>query len=259
MPTDNEQVDLTDDDFYTKYHPEFNQVLMASRKHGQNNEDMCSYDGCMYETFGPELDYVLKMDKVNPKRVWTIIDDNSGWTGICAGYHLVNRIGYLVTEEEWQEDNESYTVFDETDELQVFHDFNMEELNIVFKRELPTNIERDDFEEDNLDVIYELHDEWYDMEYEEKHRILTWWREKREYENNGKLFPPDDLKFAVKAFWGEEKVLEIEDIPDNELFNYPENGDDVVVYKFATMAELEAFMKGVQACFGWQKYQIVEL
>lgn len=59
-----------------------------------------SFGGEMFETFGNDLEYVLTLvrqgfDKAG--MVWTYADGDTG-TFICEGYHLVNRIGYFITE-----------------------------------------------------------------------------------------------------------------------------------------------------------------
>lgn len=60
--------------------------------------------GGMYETFGEELDYIWKMQLTPEKRkVWTIIDSGDGMS-IISGYHLVDRVGYLITEQQVPED-----------------------------------------------------------------------------------------------------------------------------------------------------------
>lgn len=51
--------------------------------------------GIMFETFGKELDFVLKSPE---NRVWTYVDRPNGGTAIIAGYHIADRIGYFVTE-----------------------------------------------------------------------------------------------------------------------------------------------------------------
>jgi hypothetical protein len=67
-----------------------------------------SFDGCLFETFGPEIIFVLEMMQEN--RVITIIEsdseeetNDSGETSPCmyytSGFHLFNRIGYLITKE----------------------------------------------------------------------------------------------------------------------------------------------------------------
>lgn len=67
-----------------------------------------SFDGKMFETFGEEIDFVLEMAKQN--RVITIVesdseeevndsDEISACMYYVSGYHMVNRIGYLITSE----------------------------------------------------------------------------------------------------------------------------------------------------------------
>ncbi len=67
-----------------------------------------SFDSKMFETYGDEFEFVLKMAKQN--RVITIIEsdggdeiDDEGYVipnmYYTSGLHHVNRIGYLITEE----------------------------------------------------------------------------------------------------------------------------------------------------------------
>lgn len=59
-----------------------------------------SFNGFMHETYGEEIGYVIKMAKL--KRVVTIIecDTEDPEDTLCmvyaSGYHIVNRIGYLI-------------------------------------------------------------------------------------------------------------------------------------------------------------------
>lgn len=63
--------------------------------------------GCLFETYGAELDHV----RAHPSsRIWTIIDGDDE-TLIVSGYHLCNRIGYILTEMPVS-DGECYTVCD---------------------------------------------------------------------------------------------------------------------------------------------------
>jgi hypothetical protein len=55
-----------------------------------------SFDGCLFETYGGELEFVCVR---NPKQVWTFLDCD-GRIRICEGLHYVNRLGYFVTEVE---------------------------------------------------------------------------------------------------------------------------------------------------------------
>jgi hypothetical protein len=93
----------TTEDFYNKYTTEHNQVLLPNAK--CSPDDMCSFGGCMYETFGEELEYVK--NKPN-KNIWTIVDTDGDDLLILAGFHFVNRLGYLITNEEWEDEHEEY-------------------------------------------------------------------------------------------------------------------------------------------------------
>lgn len=57
-----------------------------------------SLDGCMFETFDKDLEYVTNRNKEAPGTVWTFMDDGSDGTFIGDGMHYVNRLGYVVTE-----------------------------------------------------------------------------------------------------------------------------------------------------------------
>jgi hypothetical protein len=50
--------------------------------------------GCLFETYGEELAFVRRQD---PRTVWTLIDGDDGDQYVLSGFHLVNRIGYLVS------------------------------------------------------------------------------------------------------------------------------------------------------------------
>lgn len=59
-----------------------------------------SLDGTMFETYGEELDFVRKQPA---NTIWTYCDDGeNGW--LTSGYHLVNRLGYVVCQEPCDED-----------------------------------------------------------------------------------------------------------------------------------------------------------
>ena len=101
---------LTYDEFLEKYTPEYNQILLRDLQSEEDTdstlpEDMCSYGGCMYETFGEELDYICEQPN---KRVWTLIDTGGRDMSLIAGKHFVNRMGYIVTAEEWEDEYEEY-------------------------------------------------------------------------------------------------------------------------------------------------------
>ncbi|QDT53880.1 hypothetical protein Pan44_19060 [Caulifigura coniformis] len=52
--------------------------------------------GCLFETFGDELDFIRSQPAEN---VWTLVDGDDGDLYLVSGVHVVNRIGYLVTTE----------------------------------------------------------------------------------------------------------------------------------------------------------------
>lgn len=62
----------------------------------------------LLETHGDDLRTVLKIGKKNPKKVWTLIDVGLNHLVAVAGYHLCNRIHYVITVEEWKDEDESY-------------------------------------------------------------------------------------------------------------------------------------------------------
>lgn len=66
---------------------------------------------CFYGTAGEELERVLEVHSATPRRVWTLVDGGDGKQYIVAGLQTANRINYLITNEEWQEEGEIYGNF----------------------------------------------------------------------------------------------------------------------------------------------------
>lgn len=98
---------LTEEEFDAKYPCQINHIERAKQPASVEDGDICSFSGRMYETFGQELAYVQEME--TKKRVLTIIEgdeeilnddgeETSVWY-IVSGFHYVNRIGYLITEQ----------------------------------------------------------------------------------------------------------------------------------------------------------------
>jgi hypothetical protein len=77
---------ITYDEFEDKYKPITNHF-----------DDNASLSGCMFETYGEELEYVLSIAITEPLRVWTYVADYEP-VELIQGYHVVNRIGYIITE-----------------------------------------------------------------------------------------------------------------------------------------------------------------
>lgn len=65
-----------------------------------NNDPNGNFNGCLYETYGEEVQFVCDMANhpTDHLRVWTVLEGGSGKWYISEGFHLVNRVGYLVTE-----------------------------------------------------------------------------------------------------------------------------------------------------------------
>jgi len=70
------------------------------------NTDICGEEERL-ETYGEDLDKVMKALDENPKKVWTEVDGDEG-IYLVAGFHLCNRINYVITNEEWESEDEQY-------------------------------------------------------------------------------------------------------------------------------------------------------
>ena len=58
-------------------------------------DEDASFDGTIYETYGEEVEFVIAQKN---NKIWTLVDTSEGDMVIVNGYHLVNRIGYFITE-----------------------------------------------------------------------------------------------------------------------------------------------------------------
>lgn len=58
----------------------------------------------LFETYGDDLKIVKN---TNNNLVWTIIDGLKGKLYLTAGYHIVNRIGYLITKKPFKKEEET--------------------------------------------------------------------------------------------------------------------------------------------------------
>lgn len=101
-PAEGEQHDLTTfnigetgvtspsgfDDWQTAYRP-------IQNPHRDDHD--APFDGTMFETYGPEMEAVRAAD---PACVWTLVDcgDDENLY-VLSGLHLVNRLGYFITEQ----------------------------------------------------------------------------------------------------------------------------------------------------------------
>lgn len=64
-------------------------------------DESASWGGLMFETYGDDLAMVLTVAEKEPHRVWTWVDSDDG-SYIINGFHIVNRIGYFITDMEWK-------------------------------------------------------------------------------------------------------------------------------------------------------------
>ena len=70
-------------------------------------------DGCMFETYGAELDFVRQQ---NPDCIWTLLTDDDGLLCLSSGYHFVNRLGYLISTVPFNPDQDYFVPLEEPDE-----------------------------------------------------------------------------------------------------------------------------------------------
>lgn len=87
---------LSFDEFEKKYKPIKNPL----------NQD-APYGGILIETHGREFELIQAQMAFDNQKVWTIHHSDNGssdWT-IAAGFHLVNRLGYIITENPWTDAN----------------------------------------------------------------------------------------------------------------------------------------------------------
>jgi hypothetical protein len=102
---------LTFEDWMQKYKPMVNHLDSNASFQDENGV------GIMFETYGKELEYVLSIANTEPNRVWTYMDGDIG-TFIGDGYHLVNRIGYFITEVPNEENSFVEVSIDEYEEYE---------------------------------------------------------------------------------------------------------------------------------------------
>lgn len=101
---------LTEDNFDELYVPIQNHLV----------ED-ASFGGAMFETYGEELDFVfsVSLEDNTRKTVWTIIETD-GEMYCVAGFHLVNRIGFIITEKPWETGEEEF-MYESVGDEQIYH------------------------------------------------------------------------------------------------------------------------------------------
>ena len=81
---------MTYEDFLDKYKPMKNNI-----------DSNAAFDGYMFETYGEELTMVHAQPDNN---IWTIIEDDNDLY-LVSGNHFVNRFGYFITLNPWENEN----------------------------------------------------------------------------------------------------------------------------------------------------------
>ena len=81
-------IEMTEDEFDDRY------PLVVNHLNPNASWGSGEGTGCLFETYGEELAYVRRQD---PRTVWTFVDGDDGNQYLVSGFHLVNRIGYLVS------------------------------------------------------------------------------------------------------------------------------------------------------------------
>lgn len=66
------------------------------------------FDGFMFETYGGEVDFVRRQ---GPENIWTLVDADDELI-ILSGWHIVNRLGYFVTERPWNKSGSAEVMLD---------------------------------------------------------------------------------------------------------------------------------------------------
>lgn len=68
------------------------------------NKDKDNDEEQIFETYGEDLERILKTPNIY---LWTLIDGDYDTQWILPGYHVVNRIGFYVTEKPWKTGSET--------------------------------------------------------------------------------------------------------------------------------------------------------
>lgn len=73
-------------------------ISMSENKWDRVYKPLTDKDNCIMNY---EFDEIPK--DVSPYNVWTVVDGDDNVSVICNGYHIVNRMHYLITEVPWEE------------------------------------------------------------------------------------------------------------------------------------------------------------
>ena len=88
-------IELTEDQFDEQY------PLVSNHINPNASWAFGDGPGCLFETYGAELDFVRSQD---PRNIWTLVDGDDDNQYVISGFHFVNRIGYLISTVPFPED-----------------------------------------------------------------------------------------------------------------------------------------------------------
>jgi len=87
---------------------QFEERFTMLENHFYENPNDCSFNGCLFETYGQEREFVNQavLDENKKRHLWTIVEgDDDTKLYYQSGYHIVNRIGFFFTMEPVTEDH----------------------------------------------------------------------------------------------------------------------------------------------------------
>lgn len=76
---------MTFDEFYDQYQP---------------IDNVIGDEGFLFETYGQDLEFVEKQEK---NKVWTLVEVD-GILYLIPGFHVVNRLNYIITKQPWTDE-----------------------------------------------------------------------------------------------------------------------------------------------------------
>lgn len=100
---------INEDTFEDIFKPQINHFERAKAKPSIKDEDLCGFSGCLYETYGEDIDYVFNLAKTT-KRIWTIVEGENDTLFYRTGFRIVNRLGFLVCEKEYRENQKDIQI-----------------------------------------------------------------------------------------------------------------------------------------------------
>ena len=89
------------EEFVTKYKP-------LAANNGDPDEGQDDYEAtCVMDDYHIEPQNSI-IKNCPPNRLWTCMDNDYGTPIVVAGWHYINRIGYIITEIPWTDAEETY-------------------------------------------------------------------------------------------------------------------------------------------------------